>query len=67
MFSRFSTNITCDINSAILSGNIIDYLNETKYLGVILCSDMNISMMYLTKHVSIMYKPIHYYVAFVIV
>ena len=33
-------NKTCDITNGVLSGNIIDYVHKTKYLGVLLCSDM---------------------------
>ena len=47
-------NKTCDITNVVLSGNIIDYVHKTKYLGVLLCSDF-------------MHKPIHYYVTFVVV
>ena len=63
VFLRYSKNITCDINSVILSGNIIDYVNITKYLSAILFSVMKIAMMYLTNHVSIMPKLIHYCIA----
>ena len=37
-------NKTCDITKAVLSGNIIDYVHKTKYLGVLLCSDMKTSI-----------------------
>ena len=37
-------NKTCDITNVVLSGNIIDYVHETKYLGVLLCSDMKTSL-----------------------
>ena len=37
-------NETCDITNVLLSGNIIGYVHKTKYLGVILCSDMKISI-----------------------
>ena len=33
-------NKTCDITNVVLSGNSIDYVHKTKYLGVLLCSDM---------------------------
>ena len=33
-------NKTCDITNVVLSGNIIDDVHKTKYLGVLLCSDM---------------------------
>ena len=39
MFFRCSMNKTCDITNVVLSGNIIDYVHETKYVGVLLCSD----------------------------
>ena len=32
-------NKTCDTTN-VLSGNIIEYVQKTKYLGVVLCSDM---------------------------
>ena len=69
MFFRCSMNKTCDITNVVLSGNIIDYVHKTKYLGVLLCSDMKTStvLMYVTKQVSFMHKPIHYYVTFVTV
>ena len=35
---------TCDITNVVLSGNIIDYVHKTKYLGVLLCSDMKTSI-----------------------
>ena len=37
-------NKTCDITNVVLSGNIIDYVHKTKYLGVLLCSDMKTSI-----------------------
>ena len=37
-------NETCDITNVLLSGNIIGYVHKTKYLGVILCSDMKTSI-----------------------
>ena len=40
MFFKCSMNKTCDITNVVLSGNIIDYVHKTKYLGVLLCSDM---------------------------
>ena len=36
--------ITCDITNVVLSGNIIDYVHKTKYLGVLLCSDIKTSI-----------------------
>ena len=40
VFFRCSININCDITNVVLSGNIIDYVHKTNYLGVLLCSDM---------------------------
>ena len=37
-------NKTCDITNVVLSGNIIDYVHKTKYLGFLLCSDMKTSI-----------------------
>ena len=37
-------NKTCDITNVGLSGNIIDYVHKTKYLGILLCSDMKTSI-----------------------
>ena len=37
-------NKTCDITNVVLSGNTIDYVHKTKYLGVLLCSDMKTSI-----------------------
>ena len=39
-----SMNKTCDITNVVLSGNIIDYVHKTKYLGVLLCSNMKTSI-----------------------
>ena len=44
MFFRCSMNKTCDITNVVLSGNIIDYVHKTKYLGILLHSDMKISI-----------------------
>ena len=44
MFFRCSMNKTCDITNVVLSGNTIDYVHKTKYLGVLLCSDMKTSI-----------------------
>ena len=44
MFFRCSMNKTCDITNVVLSGNTIDYVHKTKYLGVLLCSDMKPSI-----------------------
>ena len=37
-------NKTCDITNVVLSGNIIDYVLKSKYLGVLSCSDMKTSI-----------------------
>ena len=39
-----SMNKTCDITNVVLSSNIIDCVYTTKYLGVLLCSDMKTSI-----------------------
>ena len=44
IFFRCSMNKMCDITNVVLSGNIIDYVHKTKYLGVPLCSDMKTSI-----------------------
>ena len=44
MFFRCSMNKTCDITNVVLSGNSIDYVHKTKYLCVLLCSDMKTSI-----------------------
>ena len=44
MFFKCRMNKTCDITNVVLSGNIIDYVHTTKYLGVLLCSDMKTSI-----------------------
>ena len=36
--------ITCDITNVVLSGNSIDYVHKTKYLSVLLCSDIKTSI-----------------------
>ena len=38
---RCSMNKACDFTNVVLSGNTIDYVHKTKYLGVLLCSNMN--------------------------
>ena len=43
MFFRCSMNKTCDITNVVLSDNVIDYMPKTKYLDVLLCSDMKTS------------------------
>ena len=43
MFFICSMNKTCDITNVVLSDNVIDYVHKTKYLGVLLCSDMKTS------------------------
>ena len=40
MFLRCSMNKTCDITNVVLS----DYVHKSKYLGVLLCSDMKTSI-----------------------
>ena len=37
-------NKSCDIANVVLSGSIIDYVHKTKYLDVLLCSDMKTSI-----------------------
>ena len=37
-------NKTCDITNAVLSDKVIDYVHKTKYLGVLLCSEMKTSI-----------------------
>ena len=44
MFFRCSMNKTCDITNVVLSGNSIDYVHKTKYLGVLLSSDTKTSI-----------------------
>ena len=44
MFFRCSMNKTCEITIFVLSDNTIDYVHKTKYLGVLLCSDMKTSI-----------------------
>ena len=41
---RCSMNKACDITNVVFSVNIIDYVHKTKYLGVLLCSDMKTSI-----------------------
>ena len=67
MFFRCSMKKTCAITNVVLSGNIIDYVHKTKYLSVLLCSDMKTSIDVCRQQVSFMHKPIHCYVTFVTV
>ena len=55
MFFRCSMNKTCDITNVVQSGNIIDYVYKIKYLGVLLCSDMKISMIDVCRQTSKFY------------
>ena len=67
MFFRCSMNNTCDITNVVLSGNTIDYVHKTKYLGVLLCSDMKTSID-VCRQTSRFYAQANtFYVTFVIV
>ena len=43
IFLKSKTNKLCDNVSVVLSGNNIEFVNETKYLGVIINSSMKTS------------------------
>ena len=43
MIFKNKVNLLCDSASVVLNGNNIDYVNETKYLNVILNSSMKTS------------------------
>ena len=43
MFFKSKMNKLCDDVSVVLSGNIIDFVHEKKYLGVIINSSMKTS------------------------
>ena len=64
---RCIMNKTCDITNVVLSDNVIDYVHKTKYLDVLLCSDMQTSIDVCRQTSKFYAKPIHYYVTFVIV
>ena len=44
MLFRCSMNTSCDITNVVLSSNTIDYVHKSKYLGILLCSDMKTSI-----------------------
>ena len=67
MFFRCSINKTCDITNIVLSGNIIDYMHKTKYLGVLYVLILKHPLMCVANQISFMHKSSHYYVTFVIV
>ena len=50
MFFNSKMNKLCDNVSVVLSGNNIDIVHETKYLGVIINSNMKTSMMLSTTY-----------------
>ena len=53
-------NKLCDNVPVVLSGNTIDLVQETKYLGGIINSSMKTSSMLFVKYVNFMHKPICY-------
>ena len=67
MFFKSSVNKHCDYANVYLSGNLIDFVQEVKYLGVLLNSSMKHLLIYLTRHGNSMHKPICYCATFVIV
>ena len=66
MFFKSKMNKLCDNVPVVLSGNNIDFVHETKYLGVIINSSMKHLLMLFVKHVNFMHKPICYCAIFVI-
>ena len=64
---RCSMNKTCDITNVVLSSNIIDYVHKTKYVLVLLQSNMKTSIDVCRQTISFTHKPIHYDVTFVTV
>ena len=67
-------NKTCDITNVVLSGNIIDYVHKTKYLGVLLCSDRKTSIdvcrqtsRFYAQANTLLLLILSYYVTFVII
>ena len=57
MYFKSKMNKLCDNLPVVLSGNNIDFVHETKYLGVIINSSMKTSS---DVHLNFMYKPICY-------
>ena len=66
MFFKRTVNKHYDYANVYLSGNHIDFVQEVKYLGVLLNSSMKTSMS-LARHGNSMHKPICYCATFVIV
>ena len=62
MFLKCTVNKHCDNSTVFLSGNLIDFVHEVKYLGVLL----NPSMLHV-RHENFTHKPICYYAIFGIV
>ena len=63
---KSSVNKYCDYANVYLSGNHIDFVQEVKYLGVLLNSSIDL-LMSLARHGNSMHKPICYCTTFVIV
>ena len=63
---KSSVNKYCDYANVYLSGNHIDFVQEVKYLGVLLNSSIDL-LMSLARHGNSMHKPICYCATFVIV
>ena len=60
MFFKSKMNKLCDNVPVVLSGNTINFVHETKYLGVIINSSMKTSSDVVRQHVNFMHKPICY-------
>ena len=43
-------NKTCDVTNVVLSDNVFDYVHKTKYLGVLLFSDIGYAPAGLSVH-----------------
>ena len=61
MFFKSEVNKKCDNTNMFLSGKAIDFVQETKYLGVILNSQLKTSVDVSRQTVNSMHKPICYY------
>ena len=67
MFFKCTVNKHCDNSTVFLSGNQIDFVQEVKYLGVLLNPSMKTSIDVSRQTRNFTHKPISYYVIFGIV
>ena len=67
MFIKYTVNKHCDNSTVFLSGSQIDFVQEVKYLGVLLNPSMKTSIDVSRQNENFTHKPICYYTIFGIV